>query len=63
MKRYVLLQCGHEFHESGPDGVQESSPRVCSFMDHAVTDPGVLWMTDQNMAMSDVVAYRSSDRE
>lgn len=57
MKRNASLQCGHTFTESGPDGVQESTPRVCSFMHHRETDPGVLWMTDQSMAMSDVVSY------
>lgn len=57
MKRYVQLECGHEFHESCPDGAQESSPRVCSYMDHKASDPGVLWMTDQGMAMSNVEIY------
>ena len=31
--RLVLLECGHWFRESGPEGVAESSPRVCSHFD------------------------------
>lgn len=30
MERIVLLECGHWFRESGPDGTAASSPRVCS---------------------------------
>lgn len=30
MKRIVLGNCSHWWHESGPDGVKATSPRVCT---------------------------------
>lgn len=59
MKRRVVLTCGHEFVESGPDGMSwdVELPRVCSDFNHTIDDPGVLWMTDQLLAMSEVVEY------
>ena len=70
MRRRVTLTCGHSFVESGPDGMAEFSPRVCSVMDHVGPDwpgrmpgephnPGVLYMTDQGMAMSNVLEYEN----
>jgi len=72
MRRRVTLACGHSFVEHCPDDTEESSPRVCSVIDHVRPDypgrplhvpynPGVLYMTDQGMAMSNVIEYESLD--
>lgn len=68
MRRRVTLACGHNFVESVGPAVGTPSPRVCSVMDHVGPDwpgrtpgqpynPGVLYMTDQGMAMAHVIEY------
>jgi hypothetical protein len=69
MRRRVTLACGHSFVESGNE-MGEQSPRGCPVMNHVGPDrpdraagelynPGVLYMTSQGMAMSEVIEYET----